>query len=56
LPDAAASTGPRPPFFQSFVTTPHSVVTVDLTDEAGEPTRAARDEILTFFRRRLITG
>lgn len=53
LPDTAASKGPRPPFFQKFVTTPHSVVTVDLIDEAGQPTAAARDEILAFFRRRL---
>ena len=32
---------------------PHSVVTVDLIDEAGQPTLAARDEILSFFARRL---
>jgi dienelactone hydrolase len=53
LPDAAANTGPRPPFFQKFVTTPHSVVTVDLIDRADEPTLAARDAILDFFRQRL---
>ena len=28
---------------------PHSVVTVHLIDEAGQPTIAARDETLTFF-------
>lgn len=54
LPDAAASRGPRPPFFERYVTTPHSVVTVDLVDRAGEPTAAARDEILAFFRQRLL--
>lgn len=53
LPDEAAAKGPKPPFFQSFVPSPHSVVTVHLVDEAGQPTRAARDEILAFFRRRL---
>ena len=36
-----------------FFTTPHSVVTVHLIDRAGEPTVAARDEILAFFHRRL---
>lgn len=56
LPDAAANPGPRPPFFEKFVGTPHSVVTVDLIDKAGEPTRVARDEILAFFRDRLKRG
>jgi dienelactone hydrolase len=32
---------------------PHSVVTLHLVDRAGEPTRAAVDEILAFFARRL---
>ena len=32
---------------------PHSVVTMHLIDEDGEPTRQARDEILDFFRLRL---
>jgi dienelactone hydrolase len=32
---------------------PHSVVTLHLVDRAGEPTRAAVDEILGFFARRL---
>jgi hypothetical protein len=31
----------------------HSVVTVHLIDEAGQPTLAARDEILAFFARQL---
>ena len=42
-----------PPFFARHVTTPHSVVTVHLIDEAGQPTIAARDEILSFFKARL---
>lgn len=53
LPDTAANTGPKPPFFEQFVKTPHSVVTVHLVDEAGQPTLAARDEILAFFQKRL---
>ena len=32
---------------------PHSVVTLHLIDDAGEPTRQAVDEILAFFRTRL---
>ena len=32
---------------------PHSVTTIHLIDQDGEPTRAARDEILAFFRMRL---
>jgi dienelactone hydrolase len=52
LPDSAANTD-LPPFFEHHVTTPHSVVTAHLIDEAGQPTIAARDEILGFFRRRL---
>jgi hypothetical protein len=31
----------------------HSVVTQHLIDEAGQPTMAARDEILAFFAARL---
>jgi dienelactone hydrolase len=52
LPDGAAHTD-VPPFFAQYVACPHSVVTVHLVDEAGEPTLAARDEILAFFARRL---
>ena len=52
LPDAAANLD-TPPFFATYVPYPHSVVTVNLIDAAGEPTRAARDEILAFFARRL---
>ena len=52
LPDESANKD-VPPFFASVVTTPHSVVTVHLIDEAGQPTIAARDEILAFFCKRL---
>jgi hypothetical protein len=52
LPDNAANTD-LAPFFERHVTTPHSVVTAHLIDEAGQPTIAARDEILAFFRHRL---
>jgi dienelactone hydrolase len=55
LPDAAANAD-VPPFFAQHVRTPHSVVTVHLIDEAGQPTAQARDEILQFFVDRLITG
>jgi dienelactone hydrolase len=52
LPDNAANPNP-PPFFKHVVASPHSVVTAHLIDEAGQPTRAARDEILAFFQSRL---
>ena len=52
LPDSAANTD-VPPFVAQYVRCPHSVVTVHLIDEAGQPTVAARDEILSFFARRL---
>ena len=52
LPDSAAHPEP-PPFFAQVVASPHSVVTAHLIDEAGQPTLAARDEILAFFTRRL---
>lgn len=55
LPDSAANTD-LAPFFAEHVTTPHSVVTAHLIDEAGQPTIAARDEILAFFRWRLAGG
>lgn len=53
LPDAAASKDDLSPFAEQFVTTPHSVVTTHLIDEAGQPTIVARDEILSFFSERL---
>jgi dienelactone hydrolase len=46
LPDAAANP-------DSPMKNPHSVVTLHLIDRAGEPTRAALDEILGFFATRL---
>lgn len=49
LPDSAANTV-VPPFFEKHVATPHSVVTVHLIDRAGEPTIAARDEIIRFLQ------
>jgi hypothetical protein len=52
LPDSAANTDVAP-FFARYVTTPHSVVTQHLIDEAGQPTIVARDEIIAFFRQRL---
>jgi dienelactone hydrolase len=53
LPDSAANTDVAP-FFAKHVATPHSVVTAHLIDEAGQPTIAARDEILAFFASRLM--
>ena len=52
LPDEAAGHDVSP-FFARHVPYPHSVVTQHLIDEAGQPTVAARDEILAFFRTRL---
>lgn len=52
LPSSAANPTP-PPFFAEVIGSPHSVVTAHLIDAAGEPTLAARDEILAFFARRL---
>lgn len=52
LPSSAAHPNP-PPFFAEVVGCPHSVVTAHLIDAAGEPTLAARDEILAFFSQRL---
>ena len=52
LPSSAANPNP-PPFFAQIVGGPHSVVTAHLIDAAGEPTVAARDEILSFLAHRL---
>ena len=52
LPDSAANPETAP-FFENVVASPHSVVTAHLIDEAGQPTIAARDEILAFFAGRL---
>jgi dienelactone hydrolase len=46
LPDSAAA--------KNVPTPPHSVVTLHLIDKEGEPTRAAVDEILAFYRKRLL--
>jgi dienelactone hydrolase len=54
LPDSAASRETAP-FFEQVVASPHSVVSAHLIDEAGQPTIAARDEILSFFADRLAT-
>jgi dienelactone hydrolase len=53
LPDDAAGSDVSP-FFARHVPYPHSVVTQHLIDEAGQPTVAAREEILAFFRKRLM--
>ena len=47
LPDSAANP-------DALMKNPHSVVTAHLIDRAGEPTIAARDEILAFFAHRLL--
>jgi len=52
LPDSGANTDVAP-FFARYVPYPHSVVTQHLIDHAGQPTIAARDEILAFFAQRL---
>jgi dienelactone hydrolase len=52
LPDSAANPDTAP-FFKDVVASPHSVVTAHLIDEVGQPTIAARDEILSFFAERL---
>lgn len=35
---------------------PHSVVTLHLIDEEGQPTRQALDEILDFYQKRLMVA
>src|SRR3954453_6831024 len=52
LPDSGANADVAP-FFARYVPYPHSVVTQHLIDQAGQPTIAARDEILAFFAQRL---
>jgi dienelactone hydrolase len=52
LPDDAANPDTAP-FFEQVVASPHSVLTAHLIDKAGQPTIAARDEILSFFAQRL---
>lgn len=48
LPDSAANP-------DALMKNPHSVVTLHLIDEAGQPTIAARNEILSFFKKRLLS-
>lgn len=55
LADRDANPDP-PPFFRRYVSTPHSVVTAHLIDEAGQPTIAARDAMLAFLQARLHTS
>jgi dienelactone hydrolase len=55
LPDSAANTDVAP-FFARYVKCPHSVVTQHLIDAEGQPTIAARDEILAFFKQRLMAS
>jgi len=54
LADSAANID-VPPFSEKYVKTPHSVVTTHLVNEVGQPTIDARDEILDFFRMRLMS-
>jgi dienelactone hydrolase len=51
--DDTAANPQTTPFFEHVVASPHSVVTAHLIDEAGQPTIAARDEIIEFFAARL---
>ena len=55
LPDSAGNQDDLPPFAQEVMGHPHCVVTTHLIDEAGQPTLAARDEIIAFLKRRLLT-
>lgn len=56
LPDEAAGNEELPPFHEAFVKTPHSVMTAHLIDKAGQPTIAARNEVIAFFGEQLRTG
>jgi dienelactone hydrolase len=55
LPSSAANPKP-PPFFEAIIGCPHSVFTAHLIDAEGEPTIAARDEVLAFLGERLLQG
>ena len=52
LPDSAANPEISP-FFAKHIHAPHSVVTQHLINRAGEPTLAARDDILEYLRKSL---
>lgn len=54
LPDSAGNQKDLPPFAKEVIGHPHSVVTTNLIDEAGQPTHAAKDEIIAFLKRRLL--
>ena len=49
VPDSAANPESPNPF-------PHSVLTNDLIDRAGEPTKAAAERVIAFLKERLNTG
>ena len=53
LPDDSANSE-VPPFTAAFVPTPHSVFTAHLIDAEGQPTAAARDEVLQYFENALL--
>ena len=53
LPDACANTE-VPEFTAEHVKTPHSIFTAHFVDEVGHPTHMALNEVLTFFRERLL--
>jgi hypothetical protein len=50
LPDACGN----PAGMRSRLKPPHSVFTIDLIDAPGEPTKAAVDEIIAYFREKLV--
>jgi len=52
LPDSAANPETSP-FFAQHIKSPHSVMTQHLIDRHGEPTLAARDDIITYLGRSL---
>ena len=52
IPDSAANPDTAP-FFRAHIRTPHSIVTQNLIDKDGEPTRAVLDEIIEFLHLRL---
>lgn len=54
IPDGAGKQDDLPSFSSEYVHQPHSVVTVNLIDEQGQPTARARDEIIHFFRHCLL--
>jgi hypothetical protein len=51
----AVELAPEHAYPHALKTPPHSVLTRDLIDEPGEPTRAAVDQVLDLLRTRLLT-